>query len=187
MKDIYALCDFSTLQKKAYSLEQFIQKTAHLPIKIIQYRDKINSKVIQKKNLLTLKKLTNIPVIINDNIDLVEFCDGLHLGQEDIEKIHKNKELAVKLVRSKIKRKLFGISTHNEIEILETNNLDLDYIGLGAYRNTSTKDVDNIIYDKAEYLAKLSIHPVGIIGGVRKDDVIQNVTYNVIGSDLYDD
>lgn len=89
-------------------------------------------------------------------------------------------------LRKRYPNKIFGLSTHNELEILRANELDLDYIGLGAYKNTSTKDVDNIIGDKISYLAKVSKHPVGAIGGVRVTDKLENITYNVVGSDLYE-
>ena len=89
--------------------------------------------------VLSISNGRSIPIIINDKIELIEFADGLHLGQEDLDKIHKDKKLAVKLVRLKIKDKLLGLSTHNEIEILEANELPLDMIGLGAYKNSSTK------------------------------------------------
>jgi thiamine monophosphate synthase len=85
-----------------------------------------------------------------DVIETIKACeilkkDGLHLGQEDLEKIHKDKNLAIKLVRIKIKDKLLGLSTHNEIEILEANELNLDMIGLGAYKQTNTKSISSIL------------------------------------------
>jgi thiamine-phosphate pyrophosphorylase len=63
--------------------------------------------------------------------------------------------------------------------------MDLNYIGLGAYRDTSTKkDISGILGDKVEELAKISVHPVAVIGGVRLDDSFENVSYKVIGSGL---
>jgi len=183
---LYALCDFETLKKKDISLEEFLKLCKKFDTKLIQYRDKTSNIQIKKENLLYIKNRTNIPIIINDEISLVEFCDGLHLGQEDLEKISLNKELALKIVRKKIGNKLLGLSTHNEKEILEANKLDLDMIGLGAYRNTSTKDVDVLLGDKISYLAKISKHPVCAIGGVKIDDKIENISFNVIGSNLYE-
>ena len=88
-------------------------------------------------------------------------------------------------MRKKYPNRIFGISTHNELEILEANKLDIDYIGLGAYRDTSTKkDISGILGDKISYLAKISKHPVGAIGGVKVDDDIEHITYNVVGSGL---
>lgn len=184
---LYVLCDYETLLKKDISLEKFVDLCKKKDVKLVQYRDKISSLQEQKINLLYLKSQLNIPIIINDKIELIEFADGLHVGQEDLEKIHKDKKLAVKLVRAKIKDKLLGLSTHNEIEILEANELALDMIGLGAYRNTNTKDVSSIIGSKISYLAKISKHPVCAIGGVRMDDIIENIRFNVIGSNFFNE
>ena len=71
----------------------------------------------------------------------------------------------------------------NKEEILKANKMDLDYIGLGAYRSTTTKDVSSIGGEELLKIAKLSIHPVAIIGGVRLDDEL-DVKYKVIGSDI---
>lgn len=182
---LYVLCDYETLLKKNITLEKFVVLCKEKDVKIIQYRDKISSLEEQKKNLLYLKSALNIPIIVNDKIELIEFADGLHLGQEDFENIHKDKKIAIKLVRAKIKNKLLGLSTHNEIEILEANNLKLDMIGLGAYKSTSTKDVSTILGDKISYLAKISKHPVCAIGGVQIDDKIENIRFNVVGSGFY--
>ena len=184
---IYALCDYELLQNKNINLEDFLCLCQKLNVKLIQYRDKINNTEIQKNNLIFLKENTQIPIIINDKIDLIDYADGIHLGQEDLDSFVKNnKNLAVKLIRKKIGNKMLGISTHNEVEILEANNLDLDYIGLGAYRDTTTKDVPNKLGDNLPYLAKMSKHPVCAIGGVKIDDRITNTSYNVIGSGLYE-
>ena len=184
---LYVLCDYETLLKKNISLEKFIYLCKKKDVKIVQYRDRISSLEEQKINLLYLKSELNIPIIINDKIELIEFADGLHLGQEDLDKIHKDKKLALKLVRLKIKDKLLGLSTHNEIEILEANELDLDMIGLGAYKNTNTKDVSTILGSKISYLAKISKHPVCAIGGVKVEDIIENIRFNVVGSGFYED
>jgi len=184
---LYVLCDYETLQKKSISLEQFVSLCKKKNVKIVQYRDKISSDEIQIKNLLFLKENLDIPIIVNDKIDLINYADGLHVGQEDLEKIHKDKSIAVKLIRLKIKDKLLGLSTHNEKEILEANTLALDMIGLGAYKNTTTKDVSTILGDKISYLAKISKHPVCAIGGVQVDDIIENIRFNVVGSGFFNE
>jgi thiamine-phosphate pyrophosphorylase len=64
--------------------------------------------------------------------------------------------------------------------------LDIDYIGLGAYRDTSTKkDIKGVLGSYVEKLSKLSTHPVAIIGGVKVKDEIDFAEYRVVGSDLY--
>jgi thiamine-phosphate pyrophosphorylase len=188
---LYALCDFQTLLKKNLTLLDFINILKKYDAKIVQYRDKINSIEVQKNNLQVLKENLNIPIIINDKLDLLDFAHGIHLGQEDLyemknEKLKvKSEELVFKLLRKKYPNKLFGLSTHNEKEILQANTYDIDMIGLGAYTATNTKDVDSILGDKLSYLAKISKHPVCAIGGVNINDNIKNVNFNVVGSGLF--
>ena len=188
-KRIYALCDYQTLKKFDISLKKFIQICIEYNAIYIQYRDKINSYEIQKQNILFLKQNTNISIIINDKPELLDFADGLHLGQEDLSTLNSKYKLQsinmIKFLRKKYPNKIIGLSTHNEVEILEANNFDLDYIGLGAYRDTKTKNISNILGDKIAYLAKISKHPVGAIGGVKLYDNIPNISYNVIGSGLF--
>ena len=183
---LYALCDYETLQRKNLTLDDFIKIVEKLNVKIIQYRDKISSNNVQIKHLKKIKEKLNVLLLINDKVELVSYCDGIHLGQEDLEKIHKNKVYAIKILRKKIKNKFLGLSTHNEYEILEANALDIDMIGLGAYRNTSTKDIPNILGDKISYLCQISKNPVCIIGGVKIDDKVEYANFNVVGSDLYE-
>ncbi|WP_404319779.1 thiamine phosphate synthase [Malaciobacter canalis] len=185
--NIYGLCDFEILKRKNISLNEFVKICKDKNIKLVQYRDKINNDNIQIENLNFLKAKLNIPIIINDKLNIIDYADGIHLGQEDFHKIHKDKKIAIKLIRAKIKDKLLGLSTHNEVEILEANELDLDMIGLGAYKATKTKDVSYILGDKISYLAKISKHPVCAIGSVKCDDNIKNVHFNVVGSGLYED
>ncbi len=183
---LYALLDFDSLEKKRWSIEKFISACKALHVEIIQYRDKQGDKKRKKKNLLKIKSLCDIKLLINDDMDLVEFCDGIHLGQEDIKKISIYKEDAIKEIRKKIGKKILGISTHNKEEILESNKLDVDYIGLGAYRSTTTKSDASVLKESLSELASLSFKPVGAIGGVKIYDEISNVTYAVVGSDIYE-
>ena len=124
-------------------------------------------------------------MIVNDTIDLIDYADGLHLGQEDLRTFDSDPLTAVAKIRSRIGRKILGLSTHNKAEILEANRLDLDYIGLGAYRPTQTKSEANVGGKALLDAANHSKHPVGIIGGVRPDDSFEPpIVYKVIGSGL---
>jgi len=63
--------------------------------------------------------------------------------------------------------------------------MDLNYIGLGAFRGTTTKkDISVVLGDSLDDIASESKHYVAAIGGVRKDDTFKNVVYHVIGSGL---
>lgn len=182
---LYALCDRDLLIKHNVSLERFVQIASGA--KIIQYRDKSGDISHIKQQLIKLRQLYDGFLIINDHFELVEYCDGVHLGQDDLFFIDKNISKAMQSVRGVVGRdKIVGLSTHNRDEILKANEMDLNYIGLGAYRTTSTKvDVRNVLGDEVEQLALLSKHPVAVIGGVKKGDNFKNITYKVIGSDLF--
>jgi thiamine-phosphate pyrophosphorylase len=183
---IYALFDFELNQKKGYTLSEFLQLPKVKKATLLQYRDKINTNSVKKENLLFLKENFHGSVIVNDDISLLPYADGLHVGQEDVLHFDTHIEKAVKLLRERIGDKILGLSTHNETEISIANKLPLDYIGLGAYRITSTKNVSNILGEKVSSLAALSQHDVAVIGGVKSSDKIAYATYLVLGSDLYE-
>jgi len=135
---------------------------------------------------LTIRKYYDGILIVNDAIALIDYADGLHIGQEDIRAYNDDLAEALKEIRQKIGRKQLGLSTHNKEEILEANTLDLDYIGLGAYRATHTKSEANVGGKALIDVASYSSHPVGMIGGVTlEDDFEEPIRYKVIGSGLY--
>ncbi len=184
---LYALCDHDTLRERRLSLEAFVLLAKKNQAEIIQYRNKNGSIDEIKKNLIELRSLWDGFLIINDKYELISFCDGVHMGQEDLLQIDPDIVKATKIIRKVIgSDKLLGISTHNQEEIELANIMELNYIGLGAYKQTSTKDVTNILGADLDDLAALSKHKVAAIGGVRLSDSFDNVAYLVIGSGLYE-
>lgn len=183
---LYALCDQQMLDAKGVSIEEFVAIAQQNNAEIIQYRNKSGNLLTLKNNLINIRKLYDGFLVVNDAYELVEFCDGVHLGQEDLASIDTDVHKAVKIVRNVIgKDKILGISTHNEQEVLAANEMDLNYIGLGAYRDTSTKhDISSVLGEKLDGIAKLSKHYVAAIGGVLPSDNFEHVTYHVIGSGL---
>lgn len=182
---LYALCDQGLLDSRGVSLETFIEIAKENNAEIIQYRNKSADATFIKTQLIKIRKMYDGFLIVNDTYELIEFCDGVHLGQEDLKNIDSDIFTAVKIVRKVISSdKILGISTHNEKEVLQANEMDLNYIGLGAYKNTTTKDVPNILGDSLDIIAGKSKHFVGAIGGVKLDDNFQNIRYHVIGSGL---
>ena len=102
-------------------------------------------------------------------------------------KISNSKEITVDTIKTKHPNKILGISTHNLEEILEANSLNLDYIGLGAYRDTKTKSDAKTKGTKLLKIARESKHKVALIGGVKIIDDFKThpqISYKVIASDL---
>ncbi len=183
--NLYALCDQNLLNSRGVSLEKFIQIAKENDAEIIQYRNKTANADFIKIQLIRIRKMFDGFLIVNDAYELIDFCDGVHLGQEDLKNINGDIITAAKIIRKVISSdKIFGISTHNEKEVIEANRMDLNYIGLGAYKDTETKNVANILGNSLDTIAAKSKHLVGAIGGVQLNDKFQNVRYHVIGSGL---
>ncbi len=187
MSKIYALFDFELNQKKGLTIEEFVKRANKKEAIYIQYRDKVNLQTKKIEHIKRLKGLWKGVLLVNDDIDLVVYCDGLHLGQEDFFRFAQDKKIAVKKIREIIGDKILGLSTHNEDEVKEANSLDIDYIGLGAYRDTSTKDVQTLLGESISTIAKNSKHKVAAIGGVKSSDKIKHIDFLVLGSDIYED
>jgi thiamine-phosphate pyrophosphorylase len=185
---LYALCDQELLDSRGISVEDFVAIAKENDAEIIQYRNKNAPTTFIKKQLIKIRKIFDGFLIVNDSYELIEFCDGIHLGQEDLKNIDRDILKAITKLRSVVgSDKIIGISTHNESEILQANKMDINYVGLGAYRDTSTKkDISVTLGDTLDKIASKSEHFVCAIGGVRKTDKFQNVTYHVIGSGLLD-
>ncbi len=182
---LYALCDQAMLDQRGISLEFFIARCNDLGAEIVQYRNKSDNIDLIASQLTELRSMWNKTLIVNDMLPLHKLCDGIHLGQEDLVQIAADPKIAIDKIRDMIgSKKLIGLSTHNKDEILQANGLDVDYIGLGAYRNTDTKSDAQVLSDSLDSLASTSLHPVAAIGGVRLNDRFKYVTYHVIGSGL---
>ncbi len=162
---IYALVDKETLKQKGVSLEILLQHIATFSnIPILQYRNKRASLEEKKEDMETIRAHYDGKLIINDTIELIAYADGLHLGQEDLREYSEDLKEAVELVRQKIGEKILGLSTHDKEEILEANTLDLDYIGLGAYRATDTKREAHVGGESRWRPLHLVDRPLGLAG-----------------------
>ncbi|MBU1927380.1 thiamine phosphate synthase [bacterium] len=183
---LYALCDQDMLDDKGISLEEYVNLAKANAAEIIQYRNKTADVSFIKQQLIKIRKMYDGFLIVNDKYELIEFCDGVHLGQEDLKSVDADVLKAVKIIRSVVSAdKILGISTHNEEEVTLANEMDLNYIGLGAFRTTDTKkNISTVLGDSLDVIALKSKHYVAAIGGVKKSDYFTNVTYHVIGSGL---
>jgi len=182
---LYALCDADMLCERGIELLSFATRAKELGASILQYRNKHADIAAIKTDLIALRQTWEGFLLINDHYELATFCDGVHIGQDDLAAIDSDPTRAIKILKMTIgEDKIIGLSTHNADEIAIANELDLNYIGLGAYRASSTKSEAKVLGDKLDEIAAHSTHPVAAIGGVKLDDVFQYVTYKVIGSGL---
>ena len=150
------------------SLDDIVTKAIDGGVTMVQLREKDTDTgefVELARRLLAILKPLNIPLIINDRVDvaLAVDADGVHIGQRD---------MAYEDVRKLIGNdKIIGLSVENFMDIEIANTLDVDYIGISPVFGTPTK-TDTAEPFGLEGLRKavaLSIHPTVAIGGMNKD------------------
>ncbi|MCC5921945.1 MAG: thiamine phosphate synthase [Cyclobacteriaceae bacterium] len=142
--------------------------------KIYQLRMKgLNSEAMMERAKQIRRLTTNYGVtfIINDHADLaldVE-ADGVHVGRKD---------QAVKSIRSKVPKHFIVGSTANTFEDIEKVRHEADYIGLGPFRYTTTKEKLSPILGLAgmrNLLEQCIMNgislPIYAIGGITDEDI----------------
>lgn len=112
-------------------------------------------------------------LIINDNVQLALAigADGVHLGKEDMPYSEARRLLGNDYI--------IGGSTNTLADIIRLSGEPVDYIGLGPYRFTTTRQNLNPIIGMEGYQAiffqlkntQISIPPVIGIGGIEEKDV----------------
>lgn len=118
------------------SLLEVMEETILGGADVIQLRDKTAcaGDLLEKaKALRELTRRHNVPLIINDHVDLALAvdADGVHLGQGDLPLAEARKRLGPD--------KIIGISTHSIEEARAAEAGGADYIGVGPVFATGTK------------------------------------------------
>ena len=134
-------------------------------VDIIQMREKNKPAQELLKLAAELSKLckeNGVLFIVNDDplIAKESGADGVHLGQEDMQKY------SVKQARNILgENKIIGVSTHSLTQLKEANEEDVDYIAYGPIFTTKTKNYSIGTADIKEVLS-IARKPVFFIGGI---------------------
>lgn len=165
-KGLYAIADSSILSDE--ELLEKIEIVLKNGAAMLQYRDK--SGIF--KHAVEIKRLCdqyNIPLIINDNLQLVKQldADGVHLGKND-----GDLNFARDLLGT---NKIIGISCYNDLNrALEMQTQGATYIAFGAFFSSNTKPLavkaDLGLLKEAK--RKLSL-PIVCIGGITLENADQ--------------
>ena len=139
-------------------------------VKIVQYRDKINTisqKIINAKKIKHICEKYNVLFIINDSADLVKEVDsdGVHIGQNDDTVEYCKKTLS--------NEKIIGTSNNNMEEIYQSIKANVDYLAIGKVFETSTmgkKDRNIVGLELIADTKKITAIPVVAIGGINKNN-----------------
>ena len=149
-------------------------------VTMVQLREKnCNSKEFYELGI-RLKKLLrayNIPLIINDRLDiaLAIDADGLHIGQSDLPW-----DVARRLLG---KDKILGLSVETMQQAEESNDLDVDYIGISPVFGTPTKTdtLKPFGLNGVKSVSSITRHPNVAIGGINMQNAVQIMAHGANG------
>jgi thiamine-phosphate pyrophosphorylase len=117
----------------------------------------------------TLCKAYNVPLLINDRIDiaLAVDADGVHIGQTDMPYAAARALLG--------NTKIIGLSVSNILQATEAEKLNADYIGISPIFDTSTKKSDlapALGIEGLKMIRPLFSKSIVCIGGIHKGNVV---------------
>lgn len=152
------------------SLEEVVSEAVKGGVTVVQLREKEASTgefIELARRLMTLLKPLDIPLIINDRVDvaLAVDADGVHIGQSDM-----SYEDARRLLGPD---KIIGLSVENFEDIEAANALDVDYIGISPVYGTPTKTdtAEPFGLEGLRKAVKMSVHPTVAIGGMNASTI----------------
>ena len=134
---------------------------------------------LETKRICTLYKAH---LIINDNVQIAKEINayGVHLGKEDMSPAEARKILGEKFI--------IGGTANTMDDIVKLQQMNVDYIGLGPFRFTSTKEnlspvigINGYIYMFPELKRRNMNIPIIAVGGIRTGDVKSLISAGVYG------
>lgn len=161
---LYLCTDRELMSSK--TLEEAVEQAIKGGCTVVQLREKTcSSKEFYEtaKNLREITKQYNVPLIINDRVDiaLAVDADGVHVGQSD---------LPAKIVRSIIgEDKIVGVSAAKLSEAEQAVRDGADYLGIGAMYPTNTKtDTRPVTMEELKAIRSAVDVPIVVIGGINQ-------------------
>lgn len=132
--------------------------------------------------IIPLCKENGVILVLDDRVELAKELrvHGVHLGKEDMPPVEAREYLGPHAI--------IGVTANTIADIEATRGLDVDYVGLGPFRHTTTKAKLSPILGiegysavmKAKQAAGLPL-PVVAIGGITLEDIPQIMATGVNG------
>lgn len=123
------------------------------------------------EDIIPICREAGVILVIDDNVALVKELrvHGVHLGKEDMNPQKARETLGPHAI--------IGVTANTADDIMSMRGIDVDYIGLGPFRYTSTKKklapvigIDGYRAIMQEVKSKGNMLPVVAIGGITVDD-----------------
>lgn len=165
---LYAVTDRRWL-KENQSLSDAVKEAVNGGATMIQLREKNMSDDELKKEALLIKDSCNVPLIIDNNIEVCKAvgADGVHVGQNDMPVKEARKILGPDYI--------IGATAHNVSEAVQAEKDGADYLGVGAAFGSSTKNDAKKIVSLEEYkkITQAVSIPVVAIGGINETNIMK--------------
>jgi thiamine-phosphate pyrophosphorylase len=172
MRGLYLVTDRSLCGQK--SLEDVVLQSVKGGVSCVQLREKDLSTqlfVSEAKSIMKLLKPYRVPLIINDRLDVALACGaaGVHIGQDDMPYAIARKLLGPKAI--------IGLSVETWADVEESQQLDVNYIGVSPIFATPTKTDTKGVWGLVglEKIKAFSRHPLVAIGGLNESNVREAV------------
>ena len=145
-------------------------------VTMVQLREKFletRAFIERAKRMKDLLAPYNIPLIINDRVDVALACDaeGVHVGQSDI---------PYSMLKDLLPdEKIIGLSAENRKHILEAETMDLTYLAVSPLFATHSKTDYSEPWgmEGLKWVREHSKHPLVVIGGLNAEntkDAVKN-------------
>mgnify|MGYP003308549768 CR=1 FL=1 len=175
---LYLCTDRSLMSCK--TIEESVEQAIAGGVTVVQLREKnCSSREFYElaKRVQQITKSNNIPLIINDRVDiaLAVQAEGVHIGQSD---------LPAKTVRNIVgSDMIIGVSASNYAEGAQAVADGADYLGVGAMFATGTK-TDAVLtpFEHLKQLRREFSIPIVVIGGINATTIPQ---FSGLGIDGY--
>lgn len=172
------LCTDSNINKD-YDIEECVRQAIIGGVTIVQVREKTKNTdefYLIAKRIKSMTDNYNIPLIINDNIDvaLKINADGVHIGQDDISCLEARKTLG--------QNKIIGVTVTTLEEAKIAIEQGATYLGVGAIYKSKTKpDAKILSPDEFNKIVNYCEIPIVVIGGINENTIPNFKDYNISG------
>ncbi len=151
------------------SVEDVVAAGVKGGVTVVQLREK-NCSTLEyislAKRVKQILKSTNVPLIINDRIDVALACyaDGVHVGQNDMPYQEARRLMGPKAI--------VGLTVETMAQAGQAENLDADYLGVSTIYGTPTKTdtINEWGLDGLQHLRGQTKHLLVAIGGINKNN-----------------
>lgn len=130
------------------------------------------------REVLALCRSYSVPLLVNDRVEVARLigAEGVHLGPEDLSPLEARALLGAEA--------LIGLTCHNRAELDHALAEPIDYVGLGPYRYTKTKErLAPVLGLEGYYQLQLDAYPLPVyaIGGIHLDEAPRLLATGVYG------